>query len=317
MYSKRKRSFRDLSACDTGNAEDECKHHDGSIGTYISTKRRKLAHQFSAGITKISSMFSGHVVWINGYTQPPMHELKELIIEHGGMVELTLTKQTTAMIADNLPMSKLKHYSQTNSSLIIATPQWIVQSVAADHLLNPSQFRLLDALLPQKRSSSMFSFEAKADEGDAHSFASGVRSTLTDPDFVTNFFKSSRLHLIGSFKDVFLSMLPEFRAIDPQYDTAGYLNAERGGNGRFKPQRGPHGHGLLFCVCGHPLGPGPPEQAVRGVSCCGKQRRVDIQVLCGNRLCKLRGSRLWSLRRNDVGQSACAVPGRGGAAVSL
>lgn len=100
-----------------------------------------------------------------------------MILEHGGMVELTLTKNTTAMIAENLPMSKLRHYSQTNSSLIVATPEWIVQSVSAKRSLNPNKFRLLDAMNPNVPSNAMLNFSTKSERG--------IRCTLTDPDFVS------------------------------------------------------------------------------------------------------------------------------------
>ena len=35
----------------------------------------------------------------------------------------------------------------------------------------------------------------------------GARSTLTDPNFVSNYFKTSRLHFIGSFKQIYYELL--------------------------------------------------------------------------------------------------------------
>lgn len=70
MYSRRKRSFRDLSGGDRkSDQKQEYEHHGGSMGDYISTKRRKLEKQFNASSNVKSSIFSGHVMWINGYTQ--------------------------------------------------------------------------------------------------------------------------------------------------------------------------------------------------------------------------------------------------------
>jgi len=48
--------------------------------------------------------------------------------------------------------------------------------------------------------------------------SSGVSSTLTDPNFVKNFFKASRLHFLGSWKEHLESILPALREIPPKYD---------------------------------------------------------------------------------------------------
>ena len=96
-YPSRKRKFSQLNNDNTTHYE----HHDGSFGNYIGTKRRKLIHQFRENVEKIaSSLFENHVIWINGRTQPPLNELKELIISNGGIVQMTLTENITTMIAD-------------------------------------------------------------------------------------------------------------------------------------------------------------------------------------------------------------------------
>jgi len=48
--------------------------------------------------------------------------------------------------------------------------------------------------------------------------SSGVSSTLTDPNFVKNFFKASRLHFLGSWKEHLETILPGLREIPPKYD---------------------------------------------------------------------------------------------------
>jgi nucleotidyltransferase/DNA polymerase involved in DNA repair len=54
-----------------------------------------------------------------------------------------------------------------------------------------------------------------------------ARSTLNDPDFVSHFFESSRLHFIGTWKKHFAELIPELLVIQPKFDSPGlnYLNS--------------------------------------------------------------------------------------------
>eukprot|EP01083_Nonionella_stella_P303391 1050140_1 len=216
----RKRRFIDL----TTNSDNETHydHHDGSMGHYIGTKRRKLIQQFRNDVEIESNIFSGHVMFINGRTQPPLSVLKELVVSHGGIVMMTRTKHTTVMIADQLPISKRKHYNKTQSNLIITTPQWIIQSINAQKLLNPNRYPLSKQGQNKQSDTNDNEHNNQSNDHDEQQKLLkifGARSTLTDPDFVVNFFKASRLHFIGSFKQIYEQILPKLQRIKPKYDT--------------------------------------------------------------------------------------------------
>eukprot|EP01084_Bolivina_argentea_P074898 135845_1 len=138
MASNRKRNLSEIS----NDNDTEYEHHDGNWGTYIGNKRRKLINQFRENINIKSNLFCNHIIWINGRTNPPLSELKELIISNGGIAVTTLTNATTIIIADNLPMTKLKQLNKIKSNIIVCTPQWILKSIESNKLLNPNNFPL-------------------------------------------------------------------------------------------------------------------------------------------------------------------------------
>ena len=87
-------------------------HHGGSHGNYMLAKKQKLAEQeeelrrgmasradgagtgASVSAAPSSAIFAGCRLYINGYVEPSIELIKEMMAQHGGSVEqyLSLTK---------------------------------------------------------------------------------------------------------------------------------------------------------------------------------------------------------------------------------
>ena len=108
----------------------------------MQAKRRKLQDQFQGlGQTQQSSIFDRVTIYVNGWTQPDADELKRLIHAHGGNYEYHVYSgagRITHVIASNLPNSKVRNIGGT----IVCTPNWIVDSIAANKLLPVHKYQL-------------------------------------------------------------------------------------------------------------------------------------------------------------------------------
>ena len=225
-------------------------HHGGNFGVYYEHKKAKLAEQYTAaygggggggssgpaeGDTSTSppQLFRGVRVWINGYTDPPVDELKLLMGRGGGVVDHYLSSAVTHIVATNLPDSKIKQIREMRRWMPVVTPAWVVHSAAAGRLLDVASF-LLPAFREGPRSSlsAAFAAAAAAVAPAAAVTAAAAPATLqqsrppltleppppppppaagggeegrartagNDPAFMESYFASSRLHFIGSFR---------------------------------------------------------------------------------------------------------------------
>ncbi|CAM9313766.1 unnamed protein product, partial [Heterosigma akashiwo] len=120
----------------------------GSFGTYFSHKIQKLQHQFiddasqivSSGSGPESSIFHNVVVHVNGLTNPPQHELRRLINQHGGQMDGYETSRVTHYICNNLPDAKKKELRKLRKPPIVVTASWVVESIKAKTLLSTAPF---------------------------------------------------------------------------------------------------------------------------------------------------------------------------------
>lgn len=160
-----------------------------SYETYWNAKQAKLQEQYGEAVPQESDIFKGKILWVNGYTRPPLSVLKPLIVANGGVLLLNYdATRVTDIIAEHSTVPQ--HISKR---IPIVKAGWLIKCVEQGALLPYGSFQL-------------------------NASVNSVRSTLTDPDFVANFFQSSRLHFIGSWKERFEKLLPGFREIPCRFD---------------------------------------------------------------------------------------------------
>ncbi|XP_057670736.1 DNA repair protein REV1 [Diorhabda carinulata] len=108
-------------------------------GGYNAAKRAKLLDQFeNCEIKQISNIFQDIAIHVNGFTKPPIDELKNLMAAHGGQFHLYQLSTTTHIIASNLPNVKIKHLGTTP----IVKPNWITDSIDFGKLLDYRRYLL-------------------------------------------------------------------------------------------------------------------------------------------------------------------------------
>lgn len=77
-------------------------------GGYMAAKRSKLIDQFhETNIKKVSDIFKGIAIHVNGLTKPPIDVLKNLMAAHGGLFHAYQVPKTTHIIASNLANVKV------------------------------------------------------------------------------------------------------------------------------------------------------------------------------------------------------------------
>ncbi|CDZ97273.1 Translesion DNA polymerase-REV1 deoxycytidyl transferase [Phaffia rhodozyma] len=115
----------------------------GEVGDYMKNKRMKLqlqnreiAQTRQDGVPQI---FKGLAIYINGYVQPSLQELRDMFLSHGGEYHAYLDKKSlvTHIVATNLTPAKIKEFQHRK----VVTPSWIVESTQAGKLLPWSNYR--------------------------------------------------------------------------------------------------------------------------------------------------------------------------------
>ncbi|XP_053674481.1 DNA repair protein Rev1 [Anopheles nili] len=119
-------------------------------GDYMSAKIAKLEDQFqhtaaSAG-EKVSNLFAGISIFVNGYTNPSAEELKRIMMLHGGVFHHYKRSHTTYTIASILPDVKVRSIT----SEIIISPRWVVDCLKQGKLLDYSRYLLYSQQKPSQ-----------------------------------------------------------------------------------------------------------------------------------------------------------------------
>ncbi|CAN0180890.1 unnamed protein product, partial [Discosporangium mesarthrocarpum] len=119
-------------------------HHEGSFGVYMAHKIDKLRQQMGGTVPRLEgvqgNLFLGVVVYINGRTNVPVHELKTLICCRGGVVEAYNTSRCTHMICEALPGAKLKQLRKLRHPPKVLLSSWVVDSVRAGRKLPVAEY---------------------------------------------------------------------------------------------------------------------------------------------------------------------------------
>eukprot|EP01084_Bolivina_argentea_P074897 135844_1 len=122
MASNRKRNLSEIS----NDNDTEYEHHDGNWGTYIGNKRRKLINQFPENNNTKRNLLGNHIIWINGRTNPPLSELKELIISNPNNFPLSNFK-------NKINKNSLKNYQTHNNKNIQNKQDTVTETDENEH----------------------------------------------------------------------------------------------------------------------------------------------------------------------------------------
>ena len=106
-------------------------HHDGDFHTYLAHKVAKLRTLHQAE-SIISNVFDGCVIAINGVTNPPIEELRQIISLHGGQFAAYRFTKLTHIVCDYLTDAQLKSELskiKSNCTPKYVTALWVTESV--------------------------------------------------------------------------------------------------------------------------------------------------------------------------------------------
>ncbi|MCL7036993.1 hypothetical protein MKW94_009778, partial [Papaver nudicaule] len=157
------------------------------FGSYMVEKNRKLRNQFdvdasgtSLGDSNCSGkpLFQGVAIFVDGFTVPSSQELRSYMLKYGGRFENYFSRhRVTHIICSNLPDSKLKNIRSFSGGLPVVKPMWIVDSVAANKLLNwvPYQLDQLVQLSRQPKLSAFFPLKSNTTSEGAEAPSSHVK----------------------------------------------------------------------------------------------------------------------------------------------
>ncbi|KAG5641801.1 hypothetical protein DXG03_004167 [Asterophora parasitica] len=123
--------------------------HFGDFGEYMHRKRAKLqiqnADEGAGGSDGSGSkIFSSLAIYINGYTQPSVQDLRKLIVKHGGVFQAYLNKKSivTHIVTCSLTAAKIRDFKHMK----VVRPEWLVDSAERgvllpwqDYIFSPSE----------------------------------------------------------------------------------------------------------------------------------------------------------------------------------
>ena len=117
----------------------------GDIGDYMRKKEIKVQTQNrDIALASIASgtpqIFKGLTFYINGNTQPPMEEIRKMILQRGGEVRPVLRNKgmVNYIIAPMLTQSKFKQFERYK----VVKEGWILESCKEGRLLDWSRWKL-------------------------------------------------------------------------------------------------------------------------------------------------------------------------------
>ncbi|EGG07252.1 uncharacterized protein MELLADRAFT_35660, partial [Melampsora larici-populina 98AG31] len=209
----------------------------GQIGQYMANKRLKLKVQESFlrdadGLKGSRPQFmAGLVIHVNGYTTPPLSEIRKMIVVHGGtyMAYLDHKSVITHIIATALTPKKREEFRLYK----VVTPSWLVDSVEAGRLLPWSDYTLNSATknisknimgakytptppltsAPTTSSPDQIQSETSTNNpcGPLQDAANSIKlidhqdevTSILDsnaPNFIQEYFRQSRLHHLSTWK---------------------------------------------------------------------------------------------------------------------
>lgn len=143
--SKRVRKRIEEHTFDNEQGEEYEASKFGGFPEYFRRKKIKLQNRDAERRAQSSNkpaIFRGVVAHVNGYTQPSLNDLHDLIVEHGGGFMQYLDGKTTVthIIASNLTPKKKVEFRAYR----IVKPAWVVDSIKAGKLLPWDAYRVVN-----------------------------------------------------------------------------------------------------------------------------------------------------------------------------
>ncbi|KIL68526.1 hypothetical protein M378DRAFT_184959 [Amanita muscaria Koide BX008] len=134
-------SLLPLGGDEAGDIDIYGASHFGQFGEYMRRKRAKLQIQ-NATLTQPGEdtvLFRGLSIHINGWTQPSVQELRQLIVQNGGIYLPYLDKKSlvTHVVTCTLTPAKAREFK----NMKIVLPTWIINSVKEKKLLPWQDYR--------------------------------------------------------------------------------------------------------------------------------------------------------------------------------
>ena len=179
---------------------------------------------------KVSNIFSNIAIFVNGYITPTAEELKRLMLAHGGTYHHYYnSKTTTHIIASNLCGAKIKKLKGDEK---LVKPEWICDSIKANTLLDFKSYLLysgtkldrgqtkLDTVPLPKTNDGHNQEDAERKTNESHDLSESGPSTdkhnremkrAGEDDFISEFYKRSRLHHISTMGALFKRHVAELR----------------------------------------------------------------------------------------------------------
>ncbi|KAI0696583.1 DNA repair protein [Cerioporus squamosus] len=136
-----------LKIVDANNEDESLNSHTygasrfGEFGEYMARKRAKLQIQNAEieedededGEAPRSRIFQGLQIYINGWTEPSVQDLRKMIVQHGGIFHPYVDKKSlvTHIITCSLTPAKIREFKHMK----VVRPEWLVESIKAGALL--------------------------------------------------------------------------------------------------------------------------------------------------------------------------------------
>ncbi|KAK7033220.1 DNA repair protein [Favolaschia claudopus] len=196
-----------------------------NFGQYMNRKRAKLQIQNSEITTTAETqIFQGIAIYVNGWTEPSVQELRSLMVRHGGTFEPYLDKHSivTHIITCSLTEAKKKEFK----NMKVVYPEWLTESVKAgyklpwqDFIFVPggrrigSQATTSTTAPPPAAQKQIPSYAADASNPNAKRAMENPKwrnaHTSAAPGFIQGYYENSRLHFLAASKEQLKKLVSE------------------------------------------------------------------------------------------------------------
>ncbi|KAF8955572.1 hypothetical protein BDZ97DRAFT_279612 [Flammula alnicola] len=177
----------------------------GGFGEYMSRKRAKLqiqnaqmaqfAEEGSEGAK--TQIFTGLAIYINGWTRPSVQDLRQLIVQHGGIFQAYLDRKAivTHIITCSLTPAKIREFK----NMKVVRPEWLVESAEKGYLLPWKNYayvheeRIESTQGAKSNQSILLNRPAEISSSNMKSTGSSSASTSITSKPATNFLNTKKL----------------------------------------------------------------------------------------------------------------------------